>query len=99
MVTPPRNPKYPLGRGKPEEVVDRAGGPTVATGENINVPLNSALSITFPIESIEAVDRTPTGSHVALLVAESNEVTSARGAERVCVSYALFFTSAAHRVA
>lgn len=48
---------------------DVASG-TVSSGEELCVPLNGSLSVTVPIEDVEAVDGTPTGSHVALVVAE-----------------------------
>jgi hypothetical protein len=51
----------------------------VAVGEVIDVPLNSSLSVAFPIESVEAVDGTPTGSHVGLLVADDKEIALVEG--------------------
>lgn len=45
---------------------------TIEAGEELVVPLNSSLAMTVPIESVEAVDGTETGSHVALVVAEDD---------------------------
>ena len=45
---------------------------TVAPGEELRVPLNGSFAMTVPIESVEMVDRTKTGSHVALVIAEAD---------------------------
>jgi len=45
---------------------------TVASGEELRVPLNGSFAMTVPIESVETVDGTETGSHVALVVAEDD---------------------------
>jgi hypothetical protein len=47
---------------------------TVCSGEELRILLNSSFAMTVPIESIEAVDGTPTGSHVALIVAEPDSL-------------------------
>ena len=47
---------------------------TVVSGEELRVPLNSSLAMTVPIESVEMVDGTQTGSHVALVVAEDESL-------------------------
>jgi hypothetical protein len=47
---------------------------SIASGEELRVPLNGSFAITVPIESVETVDGTPTGSHVALLVAEDESL-------------------------
>jgi hypothetical protein len=52
---------------------DIASG-TVASGEELCIPLNGSLSVTVPIQSVETVGGTPTGSHVALLVGEDEPV-------------------------
>jgi hypothetical protein len=45
---------------------------TVASGEELRVPLKGHFAMTVPIESVESVDGTETGSHVALVVAEDD---------------------------
>ena len=45
---------------------------TVAPGEELRVPLNGSFAMTVPIETVETVDGTETGSHVALVVAEDD---------------------------
>ncbi len=45
---------------------------TVSSGEELRVPLNGGFAITVTIESVEAVDGTKTGSHVALVVSEDD---------------------------
>ena len=47
---------------------------TVSGGEELRVPLNSSFAMTVPIESVETVDGTPTGSHLALVVAEDDSL-------------------------
>src|SRR3954468_21164788 len=45
---------------------------TVGPGEELRVPLNGSFAMTVPIESVEMVDGTQTGSHVALVVARTS---------------------------
>ncbi|HEY2090253.1 MAG TPA: hypothetical protein VGJ81_00055 [Thermoanaerobaculia bacterium] len=47
---------------------------TVAIRETLAIPLNSSISISPEIRSVETVDGTPTGSHVALLISSSDEI-------------------------
>lgn len=50
---------------------------TVAANESLQIPLNSSLSVAAEIASVESVDRTPTGSHAALLIATDNDSETA----------------------
>jgi hypothetical protein len=47
---------------------------TVASGEELRVPLNGSFAMTVPIESVEMIDGTSTGSHVPLVVAEDDSL-------------------------
>lgn len=47
---------------------------SVSNGELLLIPLNSSLSVTAPIRSVEAIDGTATGSHVALVLTADGEL-------------------------
>jgi hypothetical protein len=49
---------------------------SVACRETLCISLNSSIAISVEIRSVEMVDDTPTGSHVALLIASSDELES-----------------------
>lgn len=50
---------------------------TVASRETLRVPLNGSFAVTATIESVEMVDGTPTGSHIALLISSTDDLERA----------------------
>jgi len=48
----------------------------VSIGESLLIPLNSGLSIAATIRSVESIDGTSTASHVALVLADDDELES-----------------------
>ncbi|HEX7681629.1 MAG TPA: hypothetical protein VF713_26135 [Thermoanaerobaculia bacterium] len=47
---------------------------TVAPGELLRVPLNGSFAMTIPIENVEMVDGTSSGSHVVLVVDDDDSL-------------------------